>query len=115
MRTDEKFLGAKNMPISTNTKIRLTMLCLSGFAIYSRWVPLTNFIAPHIECISTDLKLLWIALQVLFMYIGGKRRWVPLYDGMQCPKHLEILTDAPTHVNLNGSERQSPSRGWCSL
>ena len=24
-----------------NTKIRLTMLCLSGFELYSRWVPLT--------------------------------------------------------------------------
>ena len=35
------------MPISTNTKIRLTMLCLSGFELYSRWVPPTNFIAPH--------------------------------------------------------------------
>ena len=23
-----------------NTKIRLTMLCLSGFELYSRWVPL---------------------------------------------------------------------------
>ena len=23
-----------------NTKIRLTMLCLSGFDLYSRWVPL---------------------------------------------------------------------------
>ena len=22
-----------------NTKIRLTMLCLSGFELYSRWVP----------------------------------------------------------------------------
>ena len=31
------------MPISTNlnTKIRLTMLCLSGFELYSRWVPLS--------------------------------------------------------------------------
>ena len=25
-----------------NTKIRLTMLCLSGFKLYSRWVPLTG-------------------------------------------------------------------------
>ena len=40
------------MPISTVeilTKIRLTMLCLTGFSLgfelYSRWVPLTNFIA----------------------------------------------------------------------
>ena len=24
-----------------NTKIRLTMLCLSGFELHSRWVPLT--------------------------------------------------------------------------
>ena len=31
------------MPLSTrlNTKIRLTMLCLSSFELYSRWVPLT--------------------------------------------------------------------------
>ena len=27
-----------------NTKIRLTILCLSGFELYSRWVPL--FIEP---------------------------------------------------------------------
>ena len=33
------------MPISTvfNTKIRLTMLCLSGFELYSRWVPLIDY------------------------------------------------------------------------
>ena len=33
------------MPISTvfkNTKIRSTMLCLSGFELYSLWVPLNN-------------------------------------------------------------------------
>ena len=30
------------MPISTvlNTKTRLTMLCLSGFELYPRWMPL---------------------------------------------------------------------------
>ena len=26
-----------------NTKTRLTMLCLSGFELYSRWVPLSYF------------------------------------------------------------------------
>ena len=33
------------MPISNrlSTKIRLTMLCLSGFEVYSRWVPLICF------------------------------------------------------------------------
>ena len=38
-----EFLGDKNMPIPTvlNTKIRLTKLCLSGFELYSRRVPLT--------------------------------------------------------------------------
>ena len=31
------------MPISRlNTKIRLTMLCLSGFDLYSCWVPLVH-------------------------------------------------------------------------
>ena len=28
------------------TKIRLTMLCLSGFELYSCWVPLNFFPAP---------------------------------------------------------------------
>ena len=41
------------MPISTVqilTKIRLTMLCLSGFELYSRWVPLSRGGGtPHIE------------------------------------------------------------------
>ena len=39
------FLGDKNMLIfiyRLNTKIRLTMLCFSGFELYSRWVPLHN-------------------------------------------------------------------------
>ena len=33
------------MPISIrlNTKIHLTILCLSGFELYSRWVPLCNW------------------------------------------------------------------------
>ena len=26
-----------------NTKIRLTLLCLSGYELYSRWVPLNSF------------------------------------------------------------------------
>ena len=29
-----------------NTKIRLTMLCLSGFEVYSRWVPLAHASEP---------------------------------------------------------------------
>ena len=41
------------MPISTvNTKIRLTMLCLSGFELFSRWVPLSS------KCYKTWLRLL---------------------------------------------------------
>ena len=42
--TDETFLGDKNMPISTfyMQKIHSTMPCLSGFELYSRWVPLTE-------------------------------------------------------------------------
>ena len=37
----KNFLGDKNVPISTvlNTKLPSTMLCLSGFELYSRWVP----------------------------------------------------------------------------
>ena len=29
------------MPVPTVFKIRSTMLCLSGFELYSRWLPLT--------------------------------------------------------------------------
>ena len=36
------------MPISTvKPKIRLTMLCLSGFELYSLWVPLKIIIYHH--------------------------------------------------------------------
>ena len=38
---DEKFLGDKKYAYiyHLNSKIRLTMLCLSGFELYSGWVP----------------------------------------------------------------------------
>ena len=45
------------------TKIRLTMLCLSGFELYSRWVPLKldllgDLIARYIDAYSsTVLKI----------------------------------------------------------
>ena len=32
-----------------NTKVRSTMLCLSGFELYSRWVPLTIVVIFHIS------------------------------------------------------------------
>ena len=37
------------MPISTilNTKIRLTMLCLSGVERYSCWVPLLSVVVHY--------------------------------------------------------------------
>ena len=31
-----------------------------------------------LECISRDLKVLWIAQKVFSMYLGENRRWVPL-------------------------------------
>ena len=44
IRTGENFLGDKKYAYINrlNTKIRSTMLCLSGFKLYSRWVPLFN-------------------------------------------------------------------------
>ena len=30
-----------------NTKIRLTMLCLIGFELYSRWVPLNEVVEVY--------------------------------------------------------------------
>ena len=36
----------------------------------------------HLECISRDLKVLWIASNVFLMYLGGNRRWVPLNIGL---------------------------------
>ena len=42
-----------------NTKIGLTMLCLSGFELYSRWVPLNflavEFIAFHLPANFTKI------------------------------------------------------------
>ena len=41
------------MPIAyrLNTKIRLTMLCLSSFELYSRWVPL-GITAPAVQRVA---------------------------------------------------------------
>ena len=33
-----------------NTKIRLTILCLSGFELYSRWVPLSHGYVYTVNC-----------------------------------------------------------------
>ena len=48
------------MPIST-VKIRLTVLCLSGFELYSRWVPLLDYKLGHKKfhgfAISTVLEI----------------------------------------------------------
>ena len=62
------------MLISTNTKIRLTMLCLSGFELYSRWVPLKNFTAPH----RMHLYGSKITLDSLTSFIHVYRRKTPL-------------------------------------
>ena len=55
------------MPISTvkNTKIRLTMLCLSGFELYSRWVPLTSFCS---SLYANLLKSKYLLLLLLFLF-----------------------------------------------
>ena len=34
--------------MTLNTKIRLTVLCLSGFELYSRWVPLHRYVIEYI-------------------------------------------------------------------
>ena len=39
-----------------NTKIRLTMLCLSGFELYSRWVPLKTLNKDVIKLHKTKSK-----------------------------------------------------------
>ena len=38
----------------------------------------TPILERCLECIPRDLKVLWIALKVISMYLGGNRRWVPL-------------------------------------
>ena len=43
-----------------NTKIRLTMLFLSGFELYSRWVPLTLYgHANKARCCFRMCRLCW--------------------------------------------------------
>jgi len=39
----------------------------------------------RLECISRDLKGFWIAENVFSMYLGGNRRWVPLYKPSPSP------------------------------
>ena len=39
----------------------------------------------RLECISRDLKVLWIAGNVFSMYLEGNRRWVPLYTPSPSP------------------------------
>ena len=36
----------------------------------------------RLECLSRDLKALWIVQKVLSAYLGGNRRWVPLTAGL---------------------------------
>ena len=39
-----------------NAKIRLTMLCLSGFELYSRWVPLSDILRlGRLCCVQSQL------------------------------------------------------------
>ena len=40
-----------------NTKIRLTMLCLSGYELYSRWVPLKKLISAAAPIIAHNRDL----------------------------------------------------------
>ena len=37
----------------------------------------------RLECLSRDLKVLWIALKVFSVYLRGRRRWVPLCSFME--------------------------------
>ena len=51
------------MPIyRLNTKIRLTMLCLSGFELYSRWVPLHKSIYSCVDLKGKLGRLIKISL-----------------------------------------------------
>ena len=50
-----------------NTKIRLTMLCLSGFELYSRWVPM-------LKQAKTRLIIILYALLVISKTAHANRR-----------------------------------------
>ena len=39
-----------------NSKIRSTMLCLSGFELYSRWVPLIFINTSYFLRVNTSLR-----------------------------------------------------------
>ena len=56
-----------------NTKIRLTMLCFSGFELYSRWVPLV------VERTADHERTVYIAVSLEFTFLRAKRpqrRWL---------------------------------------
>ena len=45
---------------------------------FPRMTEQIQILQRRLECISRDLKVLWIALNDFSMHLGGNRRWVPL-------------------------------------
>ena len=70
------------MPIyRLNTKIRLTMLCLSGFELYSRWVP-PERLQENLTMRQPATKRIVLAFLIYFMskLISGTKEIVPKRD-----------------------------------
>ena len=75
-----------------------------------------------LECISRDLKVLWIAKKVSSMHLGGNRRWVPLSKRVAWYKRLKVKlwrshkkNDVPEKLNnspcFQKSWQEIPSEG----
>ena len=72
-----------------NTKIRLTMLCLSGFELYSRWVPLIIELSDGNICLNFAVHT---ALEQTLTFIYSyKRQSLTLSEENSKIKRLQEL------------------------
>ena len=52
-----------------NTKLRSTMLCLGGFELYSRWVPLRVVFVASIHYYSTETDITPMDHSLFFIFL----------------------------------------------
>ena len=62
-----------------NTKIRSTVLCLSGFELYSRWVPLRNMwsIKAHLTVLKLSESINRLLLRLTYMKLNLPKKSLP--------------------------------------
>ena len=68
--------------IASKTFEKIILRPLDPLGSPNRYREQMQILMHRLECISRDLKVLWIASKVFLMYLGGNRRWLPLNTGL---------------------------------